>query len=481
MSKTQLARVLSQVPRRYLLPPLPDGLPPGETDAGTAVALVLERVRATLAHGGTPEAPLKASFLDALARLIREAMRGHGDDSAPGDPVPGDPVFQAMVLRHRMPCVREYASLAAHAERDRREVRALVNGVAHPGKQARRSPGPVHDVLAQLHALAGASRWARLRQAARHALETPGIAGEAAIESALASLAASPALARLDLLDTLATDGDVRRYQALWDLNGPRSGSPAAVARGSASQRRGAEVEAQAASAIVALAQRLERDEAGDEAGQGGQTAYRVVTSMRVPASLSASADRAKTEWDVVLLRRNAVRPQRDAAFGIAEDPWDVCLLVEAKASLDAATTDLQRLLRGLRLLASADASLVYHFQTRDGNVPISGASLRAPCTDDAALRASVLYCCDAAQEAQTRLLGAASRMQLLSAPASLAFAARCAEDPRTGVDMLEPVWQALLATPAWTPVLHQYTTLRQVRELLVHVDDLSTTVASTA
>ncbi|OZI23973.1 hypothetical protein CAL26_11245 [Bordetella genomosp. 9] len=473
MSKTQLARLLSEVPRRYLLPPLPEGSPPGDADAGTVLARVLERVRATLSHGGTPTAALKAGFLNALARLIHEAMRERA----------GDPIFQAMVLRHRTPRVREYASLAAHAERDRREVRALVNGVAHPGKQARRSPGPVHDALGRLHALAEASAWGHLRQAARRALEIPDILGDAAIASALAGLTASPALARLDLLDTLVADGDVRRYQALWDLNGPRSGSAAAVARGSASQRRGAEVEAQAARAIEALARRLELNVAGDEAGQGGQTAYRVAMSMRVPAPLSAGADRAKTEWDVVLLRRSGAPPEIGADLGSAGAPWDVCLLVEAKASLDAATTDLQRLLRGLRLLAGADASLVYHFQTRGGSVPVSGASLRAlrmSCTDDAALRSSVLYCCDASQEAQTRPLGAASRMQLLSAPASLAYAAHCAEDSRASSDMLEPVWQALLALPAWAPVLHQYTTLRQVRELLVHVDDVFATVAST-
>jgi len=39
--------------------------------------------------------------------------------------------------------------------------------------------------------------------------------------------------------------------------------------------------------------------------------------------------------------------------------------------------------------------------------------------------------------------------------------------------DALESVWRQLLESPQWAPVLHQYPTLRQVRALMVHVDDL--------
>ncbi|KAG1257227.1 hypothetical protein G6F65_015994 [Rhizopus arrhizus] len=91
---------------------------------------------------------------------------------------------------------------------------------------------------------------------------------------------------------------------------------------------------------------------------------------MLVPASIPASAERAKSEWDAVLLRQT----RTDAATPV----WDVCLLLEAKASIDAATADLPRLQRGLRLLAHADDNAVYPFQTRQGVMHLRGASLRA-------------------------------------------------------------------------------------------------------
>ncbi|CAM3549824.1 3-deoxy-D-arabino-heptulosonate 7-phosphate synthase [Bordetella sputigena] len=478
MSRNLLDQILREVPRRYRLPPLPAELPgPGTLDSGTELAMIVERIRTAPAAGparaATAAAMLKAAFIDALARLIRDAMR---EDA-------GDPVFQAMVLRHRTPRVREYASLSAHADRDRREVLALVNGVAHPAKQARRPRGPLTDALAELHALAAASSWRDLHQAVRRLVNTSDIAGDVSIGHVLTRLAGSPALIRLDRLEALARDDDVRRYRALWDMRGPRSGSAAAAAHGSASQRRGAAVEARAAQALGALARRLDRE----ETGQDGGTRYRVATSMRVPAFLSAGAERAKTEWDVVLLRQSGARGRPDAGAKVAEaqagEPshavWDVRLWVEAKASLDAATTDLPRLVRGLRLLAGAEENVVYPFLAREGIVAVFGASLRGMQTHEAALRASVLYCCDAPMEIHPRFLSAASRMQLLSAPASLAFADRWARGRQTDPEMLEPVWRDLTGSARWTAVLHQYAMLRQVRELLVHVDDVTATVAS--
>ena len=49
--------------------------------------------------------------------------------------------------------------------------------------------------------------------------------------------------------------------------------------------------------------------------------------------------------------------------------------MVEAKASVEAATTDLPRLLRGLRLLARAQSGAVYAFATQQGRVQVRGAS----------------------------------------------------------------------------------------------------------
>lgn len=203
---------------------------------------------------------------------------------------------------------------------------------------------------------------------------------------------------------------------------------------------------------MKALAQCLDK-------ADGSPAAYRVVTSMRVPASLAAGHARAKP---------NGTRCLRRAGTHEATPCWDVCLLVEAKASADAATTDFARLLRGLRLLSRANENACYAFETREGTVQVRGASLSALRTDEAALEQTVLYCCDASDAAAFRLLGAAGRMRLMTAPASLNYASRLA-DPQD----LEAVWDALLVSPQWAATLGQYPALRLVRELMVHPDDL--------
>ncbi|KAG1436543.1 hypothetical protein G6F57_020617 [Rhizopus arrhizus] len=93
--------------------------------------------------------------------------------------------------------------------------------------------------------------------------------------------------------------------------------SQTAAAQGCAAQRRGAAVEALATEALAALSQRLNEAE-------GGPLPYRVVTSMLVPASIPASAERAKSEWDAVLLRQT----RTDAATPV----WDVSGLAPACA-----------------------------------------------------------------------------------------------------------------------------------------------------
>jgi len=443
-----LDEILRTVRRRYRLPPSSDlGVPP---QAGTAAALALavEHARAALSLGQAPGAVPKRRFLEALARMIRDAMRpGHGD-----------PAFQAMVLRHRASRVREYASLSAHAGRDRRALRAAVNAMAHPARQQRIPQEGLRRALARLHALASSADWHGLELAARRIADMPEAEETPPLAASVARLLQDPALGRLQRLDALASDGLVRQYQALWQRHGPPSGSPDAARQGSVAQQRGAAVEAAAAQALEALARRL------DGSGGTGQ-AHRVVTSMRVPASIPGSAERAKTEWDAVLLRRAPGDHETGA--------WDVCLLVEAKASVDAATTDLPRLQRGLRLLAHADPQACYPFETRQGTVTLRGASLSTLAVDEAGLAGTVLYCCDAPVDGTPRLLGAASRMQLLSAPASLAFACRLAEGRDADPGQLEAVWNALLESPRWAGVLNQYPMLRQVRELMVHPEDL--------
>ncbi|HAP25150.1 MAG TPA: 3-deoxy-D-arabino-heptulosonate 7-phosphate synthase, partial [Achromobacter sp.] len=220
--------------------------------------------------------------------------------------------------------------------------------------------------------------------------------------------------------------------------------------------RRGIAVEALAEQAIAALAAQLAR--------RTGEI-YRVATSMRVPASIPGNADRAKTEWDVALLRHSG---------SDASDPlWDVCLLVEAKASTDAATTDLPRLLRGLRLLAHADMQTTYVFESHQGPVRLRGAALAALSADDADLAGTILYFSDAPADAAPRLLNAAGRMQLLSAQESLDYASSVAAGDAPDASALAPVWQQLLASPRLSAVLNQFALLRQVRDLMAHVDDV--------
>jgi len=46
---------------------------------------------------------------------------------------------------------------------------------------------------------------------------------------------------------------------------------------------------------------------------EGSLASYCVVNSMRVPAAMPASHERAKTEWDVVLLRRAKANGETEA------------------------------------------------------------------------------------------------------------------------------------------------------------------------
>lgn len=461
-SLSLLDETLRVVARRYRLPPMPTTYPDRQdaerqdSATATAIAMTIEQARLAKARGDRPNEALKHHFMETLGRMIHEAM--HQDR--------GDPAFQAMVLRHRTAQVREYASLSAHADRDRRSVRATVNAIAHPGKQQRLQPGPQREALAHLHEAASTDSWSKLRDSARRLVDMSVTAGKSLIPPALTPLLDSPALGRLERLQALASDERVLQYQSLWAKHGPRSGTDAAAAQGASSKQRGAAVEALAAQALQALARRL------NEVADPGAS-YRVVTSMRVPATIPADSDRAKSEWDAVLLRQATT----------AETPaeWAVCLLVEAKASVDAATTDLPRLLRGLKLLAHAEQNRAYTFQTQQGVVQVRGASLKALDVDQIHLARAVLYCCNAPAEATPRLLSAASRMQLLTAPASLDFARKLAENERADVQVLEPVWSQLLSSPRWGAVLNQYPMLRQVRELMVHVEDLESAVQARA
>lgn len=442
-SSSLLDRTLSAIARRYRLPQLEfDSSRTHELSPETALALIIEQARIANTRDSTAVAALQQRFIDSLARLIASAMH----------PQTGDAVFQATLLRYREPAVSDFASLASQAERDRRSIHAAVNAMAHPAKHRRMPPGEQREWLGRLYEAAAASSWAQAEDSARRLLDLTDTDIEASVKRRAQRLLDSGALARLRRLQALEGDGLVRRYRSLWDRHGPRSGSAAAAAQGVASKQRGAEVEALAARALEAFAERLGKEET--------QASYRVVTSMRVPASIPSSHEHAKTEWDVVLLQS-------------AGAVWDICLLIEAKASVDAASTDLPRLLRGLRLLAHADAKANYAFETQQGVVHVRGASLSALPTEGDRLANTVLYCCDAPADASPRLLNAASRMQLLTAPESLAYASTLTDNRHADARTLEPVWRALLESPRWRMVLDQYAILRQARDLMVHTDDL--------
>lgn len=467
-----LHALLDAVPRRYRLA----GDAAADVAAGYAASLaqVIGRLQATLAAGQEPDLPLRDAFVVSLDGLIREAL----------GPRDADPAFQAAVLAYRLPVVREYLALDGGAAADRRRVQAVVDAWAHPAKPARLAPGDASTQLAQLHAAARAADWWRVAELARN---LPLLAEVAIIDdlaSALRALDADPALARLCRIETLARDPQVCRYRSLRAQLGPRAGSDEASAQARVARQRGVMVETLAARALEAVAAYLERLEAAATAG--GAPRYRVVTSLRVPAGLAAEADRAKSEWDAVLLRRvdpaqaTAVRAQAGATATPADPAalWDICLVIEAKASFEAATTDLPRLLRGLRLLASARPDQAYAFSTQQGKVQVRGASLAALPVTEAALAERVLYCSDAPADAPHAGLHAASRTQLLSAPSCLAYAAALSEGRPVDPDDLAPLWQALRHDARWRPVLNLAATRQLARSLMVHPDDLAATVA---
>lgn len=496
--------VLRAVKRRYRLPPLPPvpSLPSGPSPlsdpqlasehsqaatmtAGnnhlaTTLAVAIEHARRAVAEGRLPEPEWQTIFVNALEKMIREAMH----------PESGDPAIQAMVLRYHDPVIREYASLAAHAHADRRRVQRLVNAAAHPAK-LKQHPAHRAAFLASLHTFAESENWAALADA----LGQPP--DDASLPKRLTTLSDSPFLHRLQRLDALSEHNAVQRYKTVRAQIGPKARSEHAVADGSASHQRGAAVEAAAARVLDALARKL--DEKANE-----PDAFRVVTSMRAPATLPADHHHAKTEWDVVLLRRTNCASRADRRFVNNSDSsqnaadkaqraaWTVCLLVEAKASVDAAASDLPRLLRGLHLLAQADPAETYEFQTRQGAVPLSGAALRSLAGHTADLSRLVLYCTNGPDPAAPRLLSAASRMQLLSAPESLRYAASL-QNAGAAIDQtdgeassgagdtaagLELVWKALPAEPHWRGVLNQYPTMCQALSLMVHLEDLEAAVS---
>lgn len=448
--RSPIQAVLARVPRRYRIPADPARLTAvRDTPPSMALALSIDGVRAALERGEVPGESLKRTFLHALGSIIRDAMH----------PEYGDAAFQAMVLRHQFPVVDEYVARAALADQDRRAVQSAVNAVAHPGKRQRMPRGPLTEALARLHILMVSASWSELASHSRGLAMLPDLASDPALDQMVRRLQDEPALTRLRELEALRADPRVQEYLALWEQQGPRAGSATAAARGAASRQRGADVEQRTAQALKTLI-------SPSPTPQDSGSPYRVVTSMRVPSALVAGAAHAKSEWDVVLLKQ--------ASAEHTTPTYDLCLLIEAKASSEAAATDLPRLMRGLQCLANAQADETYGFDTQQGAVVLQGASLKDLIRDDAPDADRVLYCCDGAADDKPRLLTHANRMQLLSDAASLAFAVRLSGGDTPDLRALDAVWEQLLSSPRWEPLRQQYPLLHRVRELMVHLDDLT-------
>ena len=464
------ADILRRTPRRYRLPPLPalTQTPPDTLRRANRLAIIIENVRRSLAAGHTPDTRLKHDFLDTLQGLIQEAMHAEV----------GDTTYQAMVLRQSSALVQEYVALATQEPQDSRRIRTLVNAFAHPAKLERQPAGEQRNGLARLQEALADEQWSSVCELVKE-LRAAGVKGEGLescassaadnadvvsggipVREGLQKLRNEPALQRLQRLEALQAHKKVLQYRSLWEQQGPRANSHAAVQEGAEARRRGMSVETLAKHALQSVADSL-------NAASGGSAFYRVVTSMYVPAGLASGHEGGKTEWDAVLLK------QADAGVE-ADTVWDIELLVEAKASADAIATDFPRLLRGLGLLSRAEAAATYAFKSREGMFVIRGASLSGLPTDAESLEGKVIYCSDAVAEEEPRLLSAASRMQLLSSSESLAYATALAQGRQADARLLEPLWGQLLHGAQWQGLLQQYLSLAQARELMVHTDDLA-------
>lgn len=412
-----LLAALRNAPRRYRLPPLPASVEAARVaGVDTALAFAIEAARS-----GKPAPAVRDLFTESIAALIVEALA----------PTGGDPAFQALVLRSREAQVAEYVQLAAQADSDQRALRTSVDAIAHPGKLRAMPAGPRRDALARLHKLATAGAWSDLREAAAQ------LSTEAAGEP-LDTILAQPGLARLERGAALLRDEAVHKYLALGERQGPRAGSAAAAVRGRAAARVGDAAEGATVQAFDEIARLL---------GAG----HRVARSLRTPRGFPGAAEKAKDEWDVAMLRDT-----------------DIVLLAEVKASPTAASSDLARLLRGLRRLAHADPDTDYAFPCADGEARIAGASLRQLQPRLHALPPQVIYCC-VAEEARPQMLSAASKAVLLTEPACLAFARGELHRHQD----LAPVWEALTTQPRLRSALHQDETARTVREAMLHPQDL--------
>lgn len=440
-----LLAALQAAPRRYRMPALPGSVHAARTcGPETALAFAIESARLAKEQAAPAPAAVQALFTWALAGLVREALAVDGGDAA----------FQALVLRAQDAQVEEHVRLAATQAADRRAVRTATDTVAHPGKLRSHAPGAVREALSHLHQLAAAEAWSPLRGAV-DALLGQQQEVDPSLRAGLMAIVASPALQRLERGAALRDLTGVQQYQALCGQRGPQAGSSAASAQGRASARLGQQAEQATVQAFREIAGWL-----GQHAGEAAR--HRVLRGLRTPRGFPGPAEKAKDEWDAAIVRTSP-----------AGSALEVVLLAEVKAAPAAATPDFARLLRGLQRLGRASADADYVFASGDGEVQLSGLSLRRLQPHGQDLPPHVIYCCSAPAETQPQMLSAASKAVLLAEPASLAFAQHLLRGAPPPDRSLSPVWRALTTEPRLRAALHQYDTARAARAAMLHPDDL--------
>lgn len=446
-----LAQILQTVERPYALAPLPNP-PLNQTfSAQNKLAYCLEQVRLALQAGQTPSAALKQVFITALAQLIRTALA----------PERGDYGYLAQILKHHSLSVQAYVEKLATAKHDQRIVQRHINAFAHPAKL---QTDKTLSSLAQRkfwYAAATAEHWAVLDLSIKKWLIHPSSHNNECLRHALQNLIELPELQRLCAVEQLTSTQDVQQYLRYRQQDGPTTGSPEAIAQGKQAQARGAIVEQQAQAILTELAQQLSQTEQDD---------YLAISAVHFPAHLIAGSQHAKTEWDVLLLKTAPIIGNQTV--------WDVCLVVEAKANPDAASTDLRRLLRGLALLNDLPPHSAVNFACDQGTITLSSNSLLDLSSAQRCLQQKILYCCPASDteplHRPSSALHAASRTQLLNASAALNYAYAVQQGLEPEPQTLIPVWEELLHSSSWNAVLQQYAHQQQAGELLVTTRDLA-------
>jgi hypothetical protein len=436
-----LLDVIRATPRRYRMPALPPDAAAAEAaGAEAALAFVLEQVRCAKRSAAPLQPQLQPLFTRSLARLVARAL----------DSATGDPSFQSAVLAGQETEVAEHLALAATASADQRRVRAAIDAIAHPGKW-QQEPAGLPAPLRRLHDAARAGDWTAVRGAALTLAATQWQQhGEL--------LTRDPALARLERAAMLDQQPAVRRYLSLAARSGPPAGTEEATARGRAAARAGTASEEATVRVFLQLAAWLEA---------AGLPRHRVLRSLRPRSGLPRAPQRVKDEWDVALCRMTR-----------HTDRLDLVLLAEAKASPASVVTDWPRLRRGLQRLADVASDADPVFSCTEGEVRITGASLRALAPPDGGLPPHVIYTCTG-EPAAAALLSASARALLLQQPACLAYARVLEQAGSADADLLAPVWEAITGGAKLDAVALQYETARSAREAMLHPDDLLATATA--